>query len=119
MLAEQTDPLTAGPRTPPWPRTGSRWGRLVPVVVWGAWAALFVTLVGFVAHFARNVPFSDDWDVLPWVSRERPVDAAWLWAPYHEHHIPVPKLVWVGLGRLTGCDVRAGMYLNCLVLAGA
>jgi hypothetical protein len=92
--------------------------RLSALAVWSTWAVLVAGLLGFVTHFARNVPFSDDWDVMPWVSGERPVDAAWLWAPYHEHRIPLPKLVWVSLGRLTGCDVRAGMYLNCVILAG-
>jgi hypothetical protein len=99
MLAEPTQPRAA-------------------FVVWGAWALLFAGLLGFVAHFARNVPFLDDWDVLPQVSGERPVDASWLWSPYHEHRIPLPKLLWVALARLTRFDVRAGMFLNCLILGG-
>src|SRR5262245_37006502 len=107
MLVEPIEPQapgTASPRPAP-PRAG--FPRLAAVAVWCTWAVLVAGLVGFVAHFARNVPFSDDWDVLPWVSGERPVDAAWLWAPYHEHRIPLPKLVWVALARLTGYDVRA------------
>ncbi len=107
MPAEQVDPRNAPAR---------RGALLVPAAVWGTWAVLFVALLTFVTHFARNVPFSDDWDVMPRVSGEQPLDASWLWAPYHEHHIPLPKLVWAALGRLTRCDVRAGMYLNCLIL---
>jgi hypothetical protein len=117
MLAEQVD-LPGAPAKAAAPQRPSRGARLAPFAVWGTWAVLFVALLAFVAHFARNVPFSDDWDIMPWVSGERPVDASWLWAPYHEHRIPLPKLLWVALGRLTGCDVRAGMYLNCVILAG-
>jgi hypothetical protein len=111
MLAEPTEPRIAVPGRAGLPR-------LATCAVWGAWAVLFAALLGFVAHFSRNVPFSDDWDVLPWVGGERPVDASWLWAPYHEHRIALPKLLWVVLARLTRCDVRAGMVLNCLILGG-
>ncbi len=118
MLAVPIDSQTAG-TTPPQTRpTRSGWHYLAPCAVWCSWVVLFAGLLGFIAHFARNVPFSDDWDVLPWVSGERSVDASWLWAPYHEHRIPLPKLLWVVLARLTWYDVRAGMYLTGLLLGG-
>jgi hypothetical protein len=118
MLAVPIDSQTAG-TTPPQTRpTRFAWHYLAPCAVWCSWAVLFAGLLGFIAHFARNVPFSDDWDVLPWVSGERSVDASWLWAPYHEHRIPLPKLLWVVLARLTWYDVRAGMYLTGLLLGG-
>jgi hypothetical protein len=116
MLAEQTEPRTpAAPQTH-WPPGKFLGGRLVPVVVWGLWAAMFVALLGFVAVLGHNVPFADDWDVMPWVSGQQPVEPSWLWRHHNEHRIPLPKMVWVVLGRLTGYDVRAGMYLDAVIL---
>jgi hypothetical protein len=91
----------------------------VPLIVWGAWGAMFLGLLGFVAEFGRNLPFADDWDVVPQASGQRPVELPWLWRRHFEHRIPLPKLLYVALGRLSGCDARAGMYLSALLLGGA
>jgi hypothetical protein len=116
MLAQQTDPLTAARAELPSPPTASRWALLIPVVVWGVWAAMVVALLAFVTVLGRNVPVQDDWDVLPWLSGEQPVELSWLWQHYHEHRIPLPKLIWLVLGRLTACDMRAGIYLEAAIL---
>jgi hypothetical protein len=101
----------ASPSPPP-----SRLAYLAGPFVWLVWAVLFLALLGFVAALGRDVPFADDWDVLPWVSGQRPVELSWLWQHHNEHRIPLPKLIWVVLGRLTGCDMRAGMYFNSVAL---
>jgi len=92
--------------------------RLVPLAVWGTWAAMVVALIGLVAGLGCNVPFSDDWDVLPWVSGQRSVEWSWLWQSYHDHRIPLPKMIWVAFGRLTGYDLRATMFFDGILLAG-
>ncbi|MBX6313368.1 MAG: hypothetical protein IRY99_10705, partial [Isosphaeraceae bacterium] len=86
--------------------------------VWGTWAVLLLAALALVACYGRNVPHWDDWMFLPVMAGARPVTLAWLWAQYYEHRIPLPKLVLVALYRLSGGDLRAGMYLNVLAMGG-
>ena len=86
--------------------------------VWGVWAAAFLATVIYVGQYGSNVPFWDDWEVIPALTGEQPITWRWLWEPYHEHRIVLPKVIFVALGKLTGCDFRAGMYFNALVLGG-
>src|SRR5207302_1253006 len=64
----------------------------------------------------RNVPFQDEWEVVPQVAGDQPVTLAWLWARHTDHRIPLPKLLLMGLYRLSGYDLRAGMVVNVLAL---
>ncbi len=93
--------------------TASNWG--APLFVWGIWAALLLAALAFVWRYGRNIPFFDEWTLVPTVTGEAPVTAAWLWEPHNEHRIPLPKLIQVGLLRLTG-DFRTEMFLNVLAL---
>jgi hypothetical protein len=86
--------------------------------VWSVWAILAVTLPVFPFLFSSPVPYIDDWTLVPILTGDEPADLAWLWGRHNEHRIPLPKLILVGLAQLAGCDVRAGMYFNCLLLSG-
>jgi hypothetical protein len=79
---------------------------------------MFVGVLAFVWRFGINVPFSDDWYFIPQFTGDEPMTATWLWEPHFEHRIPLPKLLLVGLARLTDCDFRAGAYFNCVALGG-
>jgi hypothetical protein len=97
-----------------------RAGRLAALLVWITWAAMTAALLGYVTAFARDVPWWDDWDLVPVLSGEEPASAAWLWEPHNEHRIPVPKLIHLALAAPAGADFRAAPYLNALALsAGA
>jgi hypothetical protein len=72
----------------------------------------------YVAHFGRNVPFFDDWEIVPSLTGAQPVTASWLWSQHHEHRIPLPRLVLLALYRISNDDFRAGMYFNAFALAG-
>jgi hypothetical protein len=85
--------------------------------VWGLWAAMTVALFWFVAHTAEDVPITDDWSLVPILTGERTADAAWFWEQHNEHRIPIPKALHLMLARLSNTDYRAGMYLNCALLA--
>jgi hypothetical protein len=87
-----------------------------PLFVWGVWGGLLVAALALVAAYGRNVPFQDEWEVVPQVAGEQPVTPAWLWAQHNDHRIPLPKLLLMGLYRLTDYDLRAGMVLNTLLL---
>jgi hypothetical protein len=94
--------------------------RLAALLVWATWGAMTAALLGYVAAFARDVPWWDDWDLVPVLSGEEPASAAWLWEPHNEHRIPVPKLIHLALAAPDGADFRTVPYLNALGLsAGA
>src|SRR4029077_1188220 len=79
--------------------------RLASVFVWSSWALMFLAAMAFVATYGRNAPFWDDWEILvPALAGKQPITATWLWETYHEHRLPLPKLILLGLGKLTDCD---------------
>ncbi len=97
----------------------SRTDRAAALFVWGLWAAMTAALLGYVGSFARDVPWWDDWDLVPVLSGREPVTAAWLWERHNEHRLLVPKLVHLALAAAAGgADFRTGAYLNALLLAG-
>jgi hypothetical protein len=86
-----------------------------PRIVWGVWAVLVLAALSFVRRYGSDVPFFDEWDIVPFLTGEK-VTAAWLWAQHNEHRIPIPKLVLLALYGLSGDDFRAGMVFNVLAL---
>jgi hypothetical protein len=87
---------------------------LVSLTVWGTWTLMLAAALVYVAKYGSNVPSWDDWDMVPMMTGEQPVTAAWLWSQHNEHRIPVPRLLMLALYRLFGCDFRVGMYFNVL-----
>src|SRR5262245_25563420 len=77
---------------------------------------MFAAAVVYIARFGRNVPFSDDWPMVPLITGDQSVTTDWLWEQFNEHRWPLAKLTLLGLYRLTGGDFRAGMVFNVLVL---
>jgi hypothetical protein len=86
------------------------------ISVWGLWALLLVADLAFVARYGRNVPFIDDWCMVPVLTGAEPVTVNWLWEQFNEHRYPLAKLTLLCLYRATGCDFRAGMIWNVLAL---
>jgi hypothetical protein len=74
------------------------------------------SVVYFIRSFGCNVPFWDDWEMVPALSGRVPVTFAFLWEQHSEHRILLPKLIYLGLARLTH-GLCAGMYLNGGALA--
>jgi hypothetical protein len=85
--------------------------------VWGVWAGLLAAGLALAAACGRNVPFQDEWEVVPEVAGARPVTPAWLWAQHNDHRIPLPKLLLMLQYRLSDYDLRVGMVINALGLA--
>ncbi len=90
------------------------WGAFA--FVWGIWAGMLLSLVGFVGYYSHNVPYADDWALVPYVAGAAPVTAASLWEQHNEHRLPLPKLALLALARLSGGDFRAGMYASAALL---
>ena len=92
--------------------------RLGAMIAWGVWAAMFAAAFLLVARYASNVPSWDDWDMIPTLTRNQPVTWDWLWSQHNEHRVPIPRLIFLGLNRLTVVDMRVTMYFDVLVMAG-
>ena len=78
-----------------------------------------MTLAGFwlVFRYGLDMPFADDWAWLGQVTGEEPVTWNWLWGQHNEHRTFLPRLIYLGLGELSGFDFRAGAYFNVAVLS--
>lgn len=75
---------------------------------------MLLAALAFVRKYGSNVPSWDGWDMVPAMTGEQPITITWLWSQHNEHRVPVPRLILLGLCRLTGCDFRAGMYFGVL-----
>jgi hypothetical protein len=87
------------------------------VLVWGTWLAAFAAALFLVLRYGSNVPSWDDWDMVPVLTRMQPVTAEWLWSQHNEHRVPLPRLLFLGLNRLTTVDFRVTMVADVLVMA--
>jgi hypothetical protein len=85
-------------------------------VVLAVWAVCTIALIGFILTFARNVPYMDDYALVPQLAGAEPLTWSWLWAPHNEHRFPLVKLVLYGLTRATR-DYRASMVVNAVLMA--
>lgn len=84
--------------------------------VWASWALAVSAALGLVLVFGSNVPYWDDWDMVPVLTGEQPVTLSYLWSQHNEHRLLLPRLALLGLLRLTGWDFRSGMVANVLLL---
>jgi hypothetical protein len=87
------------------------------IFVWGVWAALLLFDLGLIVRFGPDLPVGDDFDVVAVVTRARPATLQWLWSQHNEHRVPLPRLILLGLYRLSGYDFRAGMFWSVATLA--
>lgn len=85
-------------------------------VVWSAWAAATLLCLVQILRYGHNVPFAEDWNVVPVAFGHEPLSLSWLWSQNNEHRIPLARLILVGLFRLTH-SFRAGMFVNCALMA--
>lgn len=93
-------------------------GRWAGPFVWGLWAGLSTAALVLVARYGSNVPWWDDWLIVPALAGDQPVTLGWLWEQYSETRLPLHKLVRLALVWLTR-DFRAVMVLNALALGVA
>lgn len=91
-------------------------GQLAALFVWFVWAILLFLALGFVLHCGSNVPYWDDWDMVPYTTGDLPVTPGWLWAQHNEHRIALPKLLFLGLYRAGNNDLRFCMLYSVLAL---
>jgi hypothetical protein len=77
-----------------------------------------ISVLAFIRTNGANAPFDDEWDLVPVLTHHQPVTLKYLWSLHNEHRIFLPRLVYLGLAKVTGTDFRAGMYVIAAGLAG-
>ncbi len=70
----------------------------------------------FVAKYAGQIPYGDDYNDIAVYAGAQPVSLAWLWEQDYEWREALPKLIFVLLGKLSGFDLRVPLFFNALLL---
>lgn len=91
-----------------------RLGFLVPLV---ACAVPAVVYLGFVAHFAVNSIYWDEWNLVPLVNAglHSRLTLAMLWAPHNENRMAVPDLFFLLFARFDHFDTRTIMFAGAIL----
>jgi hypothetical protein len=97
---------------------GDGWslGRAIGRAIWLLTAIMSLGLLFFVYQHGDNVPYFDDWLIVPAMTGHEPVTLEWLWSQHNEHRMPVQKLLLLGLYRISASDFRAGMFYSAAAL---
>jgi hypothetical protein len=97
--------------------SGPRWLVLIAGAI-----ILFPALLtlGYVIHFGVNVPFADDWALVPYLTlaRDHQLTVTALFAQHNEERILFPRLAMLAIATATGWNVTGEMlaYVLCLAL---
>lgn len=89
------------------------WARVVVGTV-----ALAAATAAYAGRFGTDLPFVDEWDLLPEMFGDR-FRWAWLFEWHNEHKYPAGKLVWAAGLWATGWNFRTGMFVSVALLAAA
>jgi hypothetical protein len=82
--------------------------------VWGVWLIMFLVAFACILWFGRNIPMAEDWVMVSPLTGNEPHFGSWLWRQNSEHRIPLPRLVFLFLLKVTQGDFRSGMVFNVL-----
>lgn len=80
-----------------------------PVYIFVASVFLILAYVHlrFVLQHSYPIPYWDESRFIPFVTGDRKIDLTWLWSQANEHRIPLIRLIYVFLARISGLDARA------------
>lgn len=87
------------------------------LVAWGVWAAMTLVLLLYIRNYSRNLPFWDDFELVPVMTGVQPVNLSWAWAQHNEHRPMISRLIIAGLVRFVANDFRAPRYANVVLLS--
>jgi hypothetical protein len=82
------------------------------------WAAMVIVALACIAIAGRNLPFVEEWTMVPPLTGHEPDLLKWLWAQINEHRIPLQKAIYLILLKAIGGDFRIGMVANAVILSG-
>lgn len=73
----------------------------VRLVLFIVWLAMLVPGLVYVTRYPLVNPFVDEWAFVPVLLGDEPA-GPWLWELHNEHRFVLPRVVYLGLFRLTG-----------------
>lgn len=85
--------------------------------VWAVWLVMLIIALICLISYGRNIPLAEDWLLVAPLTDHEPNLVRWLWSQNNEHRIPLPRLILLGLLKLTNGDFRSGMLFNILLLS--
>jgi hypothetical protein len=88
-----------------------------PIFVWLLFGCLLAYHLAFVVQHSFPVPYWDESSYIPYVVGAQPVTPGWLWSQANEHRIPLPRLLYLGLARISHYDARLMNGVTVLLLA--
>ena len=98
------------------PRNVLGFDLVVRALVLCVWLIMVLIALNSWHDGSTEVPFSEDWLLVPAVTGHEPHLVTWLWAQHNEHRAPVPRSVLLILLKVSQGDFRAGGALNIVVL---
>lgn len=88
------------------------------IVVWGVLGAMYLSAVGHIARYGRNIPLAEDWNFVAPLTGNEPSVWSWAWFQNSEHRTPLARLATFGVLEVVP-DLRVVMVLNVSLLAAA
>lgn len=88
-----------------------------PLFVWMVQLAASIAALVFALRNAPVAPFWDEWSNVRVLTGRQPFSLEWLWAQHFEHRIPLAKLLWLGIERVSGGDGRWVVAFLILLLS--
>ena len=87
------------------------------IFVMAVWLALSLGLLAYVLTWARDLPYMDDWELVPVLAGARPFSLDWLLEQTFEHRYVLGRLLLYALWHPGGEDFRAPMLLYVAMLS--
>jgi hypothetical protein len=81
------------------------------------WLGQSYWLFQFIGFIGANIPYYDEWEMVPALTRARPITLGWLWSQHNEHRMFLSRLVYIAVVRFGHFDFRSGMYFDAGVLS--
>lgn len=91
-----------------------QWALTGVLALWTIMTAIALTCV---VVYGRNLPWREDWDMVPALTGQQPNLPEWFWAQNNEHRLPLQKVLYLVLLKISGGDFRIGMFANTVMVA--
>ncbi|MEM7716653.1 MAG: hypothetical protein AAF349_24350, partial [Cyanobacteria bacterium P01_A01_bin.68] len=89
--------------------------KLSRIFVWGVWLLMLIIAFTCVIKYGKNIPLAEDWNLVAPLTGNDPDLLGGLWVQNNEHRVPLPRLIFLILLKLTS-DFRVGMFFNVIIL---
>ena len=80
-----------------------------PILVWAVWVTMTAATILFIRHYARNIPYMDDFKLVPIMTGHEPLSLHWLRSQHYEDRPLGFRLIAVSVCRFTANDFRSGL----------